>query len=225
MYAKQRAPRDADWPNLIPDNFWGFATMLIDVERLFSEFELSELPTQYGFALRGRHGLGEKGDIFWGDSSVFNDPDYTSEITLPGGSWIMAIKSQESPYVARIALIVSIGSVIALFGIYGLYSRNKKLEAEAEAKAHGRFLAAMSHEIRTPMNGIIGVAEVLQNTELSPVQQNHLDKILSSGKLRLRIVNDILDFSKIDAGGLTLENKVFSMKRVTRSALNSVAAQ
>ena len=86
--------------------------------------------------------------------------------------------------------------------------------ANAASKAKSQFLAHMSHEIRTPLNGIIGVADILSGTELTPQQQDYVDLIRSSGEALLAIINDILDFSKIEANKLELEQTPFHLKRL-----------
>ena len=96
-------------------------------------------------------------------------------------------------------------------------------QALAASAAKSRFLATMSHEIRTPLNGVIGAAELLVTTDVTPAQRRLVDTLKHSGLHLKSLVDDILDFSRIEAGMLELEQTEFDPAELVRQTVEGLA--
>ncbi len=100
-----------------------------------------------------------------------------------------------------------------------------KKNAEALAVSKAAFLANMSHEIRTPLNAVIGLTRLVLETDLSSVQHEYINKVLSSSEVLLGIINNVLDFSKIESGKLQVEQIEFTLTSVLENVGNIIEAQ
>jgi signal transduction histidine kinase len=97
--------------------------------------------------------------------------------------------------------------------------------AQAAARARSEFLTVMSHEIRTPLNGVIGVAALLEDTELGSVQRDYVRLLRQSGDHLLELINDILDFSRLEAERVVLEEVEFAPRTLLQSVVEMFLTQ
>jgi two-component system sensor histidine kinase/response regulator len=124
-----------------------------------------------------------------------------------------------------VRLVPGAGKVNELVGVMtDITDRRRAQEAaESASRAKSEFLASMSHEIRTPMNGVMGMTELVLDTDLTLEQREYLTSARMSAESLLTIINDILDFSKIEAGKLELDPRSFALHESIEETMKTLA--
>lgn len=154
------------------------------------------------------------------EESVFQDYDINDYLS----------KTELTAHKLRMALLNALRSYRDIRRAGDLQKQIMLAEQETQAaaaasEAKSQFLAHMSHEIRTPLNGIIGIADILSQSDMDEGQAQYIKTIRNSGEALLSIINDILDFSKIEAGKLDLESTSFSLEEMLQSLSDLFIAQ
>jgi PAS domain S-box-containing protein len=113
------------------------------------------------------------------------------------------------------------GRIVERYAVGRDVTEHRKAEAASEAKS--RFLATVSHEVRTPLNGVLGMADLLGGTPLSPEQATYVSAIRTSGEALLSLIDEILDFSRIEAGKTELTDGPFDLHQVAEGVVELLA--
>lgn len=209
--------------NDLPENFWGLATVLFTTEALLKKAGLTNTQQEnFRFALKGRHGLGSNGEVFWGDATLFDHNAHVTPIHFDAGEWLLAIQHTTSfPFTGLLSLAV-LGMLLTILSVYAEIVVSRHRRAAESERAKEAFLASMSHEIRSPLNGVVGLTSLLRKTRLSSEQSRLVGGIESSASQLSAVIGDILDFSKISAGKIELDYGPAKLQLLLQQCLDIV---
>ncbi len=204
-----RTPIFLTAPGQAPETgrYWGLVGIIIDRDTLFKEAGLLDPPNaKLQYAIRGKDGLGATGEVFFGNSTIFQQQPVTLEVTLPNGSWqLAAVPAEGWPSDAPVSKALWIGggllAVVAGGLLFILVSAPARLQRAVERatgalrkseealkqananlqrldKLKDEFLANTSHELRTPLNGMIGIAESMMDGATGELSEQQRKNLL-----------------------------------------------
>jgi signal transduction histidine kinase/ActR/RegA family two-component response regulator len=228
-----------------PDQFWGFVSICLDLDKVASQLGLSSYD-RAGFDYRLTREDGDTPLLITQSTDRELADSVTAEISLPTNVvWVLQVQPKGSWLsVSTIASLCMVGLIIMLVGLVLADDVYRKKEAQESEKAHqlalhdaleaaekanrakSEFLSKMSHDIRTPINGIIGMTIIAQRNVDDPDRvEDCLRKISNSSRHLFSLLNDVLDMSQIEAGGVSETRAPFDMNAVLAECSSIIQGQ
>jgi len=218
------------------NSYWGMASIVISMNKFYKNARFNHYASHLKFAIRGKDGLGESGDVFFGDPGMFKDSrNAMLSIPLPNGRWQMAVAPLHGWVIDKDRAITQyvVGSLVSLFLsvlIYLLLRTNIDLETEknnviSAVEHKNRFFTYMTHELRTPLTSIYGVLRMLSSTNLKKSNGSAVSLLENAERNCERLmclINDMLDLRKLELGHMQYKKAPVTVDEVVSEAVDEV---
>jgi signal transduction histidine kinase len=231
------------------DRFWGFASILLDLEPLLAEAGLTGQSGEVAYALRGKDAMGARGEVFFGDPAAFEGEPSILEVPLPNGSWQLAGVAKPGwpgSRPGRLAFWISGGALSLAIGLLlfillrrpqrlraavdeatevGEALKVAKIQAEKANAAKSRFLAAANHDLRQPLQSLglhLASLERAGEHDRRHILTHEMPRALDA---MASLMNGLLDIGKLESGELEFEIREFPADEVIDRVVREYAYQ
>ncbi len=213
---------------------WGIVAAPIDMQTIYEQLGIPTLQKDYEIAIRGKDGRGAEGEIFFGETSLFNEVTGSLQypITLGQGSWVFAILPKggwvkSSPYqgtvIASGVLLFSLLSLLGWF-LWRTY-QDKQLARQSRVrilKEKEEFLEILSHEIRSPLQGVLAAQKFLLKQDIAKSLKPIVLSASQAGDYILDLINDYLDLQRADSNRLADNSSALQIRPLLDEVISIV---
>ncbi len=218
------------------NSYWGITSIVVKVESFFEKVGLVDSTATLNVALRGNDASGAIGEVFYGDASLFDQPDnVVLTIPLPQGSWVLAAAPKNgwisdhtrvvTLYTVGIAFSLLIAALLYFLMLKNIALRHAERKAVLASEHKNRFFTNMTHELRTPLTAIYGSIKLLDSGKV-PVGSTPWKELFNNAERNCQrlmwIVNDILDLKKLESGKLEYHMALESIDAIVDDAVDEV---